>query len=364
MSDLVRTTPAGLWCEAGGFFIDAWRPPAGSRVIVTHAHSDHAVVGAGSYLTARSGCELLRLRLGPDAAIECLDFGEARQIGDVRVSLHPAGHVLGSAMVRIEHRGEVWVVSGDYKIQPDAASEPFELVPCHCFFSECTFGLPLYRWPDPEEVRREVRSWWAENQAAGRTSVIFGYSLGKAQRVLALLDEAQGPIFVHGAVERFLPAYAAEGVRLPATTRSERARVRAAKGRGMVIAPPSAAGSPWLRGFGDVSTAFASGWMRIRGARRRRNLDRGFVLSDHVDWPGLLETIRATGASRVGLMHGYTAPVTRWLREQGVDAFEVPTHYEGDEEGDAPGTASEEDAASGQPAAGDGDAAGSPDEGA
>jgi putative mRNA 3-end processing factor len=247
----------------------------------------------------------------------------------VRVSLHPAGHILGSAQVRLEHRGEVWVVSGDYKTDPDPTCTPYESVRCHTFVTESTFGLPIYRWPPQAEVLHDVNRWWRANQEAGRTTLLYGYALGKAQRLLAGLDPSIGPILTHGAVERMTAAYRAGGVQLPPTTHAA-AMDRADRGRAIVIAPPSADGSTWVRRFGEHSTGFASGWMLVRGTRRRRSLDRGFPLSDHVDWPSLMGAIDATGAERIWVTHGFTATVVRWLREQGRDAIAVETRFEGE----------------------------------
>jgi putative mRNA 3-end processing factor len=307
----------------GDFYID----PCGAvdRAIVTHAHSDHASPGSRAYLTASPGQALLRARLGPDAAIQPIDYGEAVTLGATRVSLHPAGHILGSAQVRIEHAGEVWVVSGDYKLAPDPTCAPFEPLPCHTFVTESTFGLPIFRWPAETEIRDALHAWWRANQDAGRASLLFAHPLGKAQRLLALLDPAIGPIYTHGAVEGFNRIYREQGIALAPTTHVE--------GNGpwppaLVVAPPSAHGSPWERRFGPASTAFASGWMRIRGTRRRRSLDRGFVFSDHADWSGLLRAIEATGAPSVWVTHGYRAPMVRWLSERGLQALAVETRFE------------------------------------
>lgn len=329
MADLLINTDKGLYCPLGSFYIDPWRPGAGDRAIITHAHSDHARWGAGEYLCAKTGVEVLRARLG-DVHVTGMAFGESREVGDVRVSLHPAGHVLGSAMVRVEHKGNVWVVSGDYKTQRDCSGEQMEPVACHTFITESTFGLPIYRWQSRERVGEQINAWWASNASAGATSLVYAYALGKAQSVLALLDESIGPVFAHGAVEKFLPIYAAAGVKLPRCARADKTNVKAAGGRGIVIAPPGADNSAWARKFGERREAFASGWMRVRGPRRRRGVDRGFVLSDHADWPGLLATIKATGATRVGVTHGYTTVLARYLREQGLDTWTLATRFEGE----------------------------------
>ena len=330
---LLQMTQDGLYCAAGDFYVDPWQGV--ERAVVTHAHADHARPGSQRYLAASPGERVLRQRLGEDASILTLPYGESISLNGVRLSLHPAGHILGSAQVHIEHGGEVWVVSGDYKTGFDATCTPFEPLTCHTFISEATFGLPIYRWPAQAAVFAEINAWWRSNQAAGRASVIYAYALGKAQRVLAGIDASIGPIYVHGAVHAMNGAYAASGVQLPPTVyvheQAARTGGKTDWSQALIVAPPSAQATPWLRRFGPFSAAFASGWMRVRGQRRRRSVDRGFVLSDHVDWPSLLDVIAATRAERVLVTHGYVAPVVRWLREQGTDAYGLDTHF-GDEE--------------------------------
>lgn len=330
-ADLIVLRPEGLYCPAGGFHIDAWRPV--ERCVVTHAHADHARAGCKAYLAHTDSAGALRLRLGADIALTTLKYGERLVLGGVALSLHPAGHVLGSAQVRVEHRGEVWVVSGDYKLGADGTCAPFEPVPCHTFITESTFGLPIYRWPAPAQLRAEINAWWRANAAAGRASIVFAYAFGKAQRILHGVDPGIGPVVAHGAVEGLNAVYRAAGVPLPDTVRVQDGKLdKRALAGALVVAPPSAAGSPWLRRFGAHSDAFASGWMQVRGARRRRGVDRGFVMSDHADWPGLLGAIAATGAGQVIAMHGQTASLVRWLREQGLTARAFATEY-GDAEG-------------------------------
>ena len=322
---LLTNTERGLYCEAGDFYIDPWQPV--DFAIITHAHSDHARAGSRRYLTSYPGRTVLQLRLGPDANIASLPYGETISRNGVRISFHPAGHVLGSAQIRVEHKGEIWVVSGDYKTEPDGISGTFEPVRCHTFVTESTFALPIYRWRPQAEVFAEINAWWRENQLKNRTSVVFAYSLGKAQRVLSGLDGSIGPVFVHGAAEKFLETYQRAGAVFPPVSAATSDDVKASRGRALVVAPGSADNSPWLRKFGDLSTAFASGWMQVRGPRRRRSLDRGFVLSDHADWNGLLASINATGAERIWATHGYTGPLVRWLREQGKDAHAITTRF-------------------------------------
>ena len=326
MQPLLIATERGVYCPDADFYIDPWQPV--ERAVVTHAHSDHARWGCGSYLCAEPGRELLRLRVGDGSPIETLAYGEAITIGNVRVSLHPAGHILGSSQVRCERDGEVWVVSGDYKAEYDLTSGAFEPLPCHTFITESTFGLPIFRWRPQADIFQEINAWWSANASVGITSVIYAYALGKAQRLLAGVDPAIGPILAHGAVRRFIDPYRAEGVALPRIGHADAAGARASMGRALVIAPPSADTPGWLRKFGEARTAFASGWMQMRGSRRRRCVDRGFVLSDHADWPGLLAAIDATGAASIGITHGYTAELARYLSDKGKDAWILPTRYE------------------------------------
>jgi putative mRNA 3-end processing factor len=348
--DLIVLRPEGLYCPAGDFHIDPWRPVA--RAVLTHAHADHARLGHAAYLATAISQGVLRARLGDDITLQCVDYGEAVTLNGVRVSLHPAGHVLGSAQVRVEHGGRVWVVSGDYfasGVAGDAnpTCAPLEPVRCHCFITESTFGLPIYRWRAQAAVQREINAWWQANADAGRASLLMGYAFGKSQRLLAGLDPSIGPIAAHGAVENVNAAYRAAGIALPPTQRVDQLS-RAELKRALVLAPPSVQNSAWARRLGpDASDAFASGWMRLRGARRRRGVDRGFVLSDHADWPGLQRTIRATGAERVIVTHGYEAVMVRWLQQLGLQAEAFATEYGDDAiEADAGAAAATEDAPS------------------
>ena len=327
---LIVDTDRGLYCPAGDFHIDAWSGVA--RNIVTHAHSDHARCGSGRYLTARGGVGLLRQRMGASAVIDPVEYGQGIDLNGVRVSLHPAGHVLGSAQVRVEHNGEVWVVSGDYKRQPDPTCTPFELVRCHTFITECTFGLPIFRWTEPLGVMADINQWWRRNREIGRTSILLAYSLGKAQRVLAGLDAGIGPILSHGAACEMTRVYRESGVNLPETAHANVENAKLHRGEALVIAPPSALNSTWARKFAPFSAGVASGWMQVRGFRRRHGADRGFVLSDHVDFPALLRTIEETGAEHVIATHGYTDAVVGIMRERGKRASALRTRFGGEEE--------------------------------
>lgn len=321
-------TDRGIYCPAGDFYIDPWRPV--DRALITHGHADHARPGHGAYLATTGALPVILHRLG-DITAEGIAYGAAQTIGGARVSFHPAGHLPGSAQIRVEVGGQVWVASGDYKTAPDGLSEPFEPVRCHAFITECTFGLPVFTWPSQDAVAADINAWWADNAAQGRASLLGAYSLGKAQRLLSILAP-QGPILTHGAVEATNTILRAQGYALPDTIPvTPDTDTKSHKGA-LILAPPSALGSTWARRFGPASTGFASGWMRLRGIRRRRAMDRGFVVSDHADWPGLHQAIKATGAEKVFTTHGYTDIFARWLKTQGYDAEVVPTEFGTEEE--------------------------------
>ncbi len=324
---LLTFTDRGIFCPAGDFHIDPWRPV--ERALITHGHSDHARPGHGAYLATEGSAPVIRYRLG-DIRLKTIRYGETRRIGSVAVSFHPAGHVPGSAQIRVERDGEVWVVSGDYKVAEDGLSEPFEPVACHSFISECTFGLPVFRWKPQAELAAQLNRWWAANAAEGRTSIMGAYTLGKAQRLLVSADLSIGPILTHGAVEATTAVLRAQGLALPPTTHVAPGIDGKSHPGALVIAPPSALGTPWATRFGPAAEAFASGWMALRGVRRRRGLAQGFVMSDHADWDGLNAAIRATGAERIFVTHGYTAIFRRWLEDQGFEAGIVATEYEGE----------------------------------
>ncbi len=320
-------TERGIYCPAGDFYIDPWRPVP--RALITHGHADHSRDGMGSYLATHAALPVMRHRLGEISA-EGIAFGEVREIGGARVSFHPAGHVPGSAQIRVEAGGEVWVVSGDYKVIDDGFSEPFEPVRCHHFITESTFGLPVFRWQPQARVAAEINLWWRSCRDAGKVAFLGAYALGKAQRLLSMLDPEIGPILCHTAVENTNAVLRDQGLRLPETIRADADLDPKAHPGALVLSPPSALGSRWARKFGPQESAFASGWMALRGVRRRRAGDRGFVISDHADWHGLLWAIRETGAENIYVTHGYTDTFTRYLSEQGWQAQVVPTQFEGE----------------------------------
>lgn len=329
-SDLIELRAEGLYCPAGDFHVDPWRPVADA--IITHAHGDHARSGSANYRAAAVGLDILAERIGDGAPIQSLAYGERVRINGATVSLHPAGHILGSSQVRIEVDGRVCVVSGDYKRAPDPTCLPFEVVPCDVFVTEATFGLPVYRWPPMDEVTAQILAWWDECRDANRAAVLCCYALGKAQRVMAELAKlTDRSVQLHGAMLRLTERYREAGVvMVPGEPVSESAKGRDFAGE-LIIAPPSAAGSPWIRRFGNASIGFASGWMQVRGNRRRRGWDRGFVVSDHADWPALIDTVRATGAERILPTHGNTDALVAYLCEQGFDAEALHTEYGGDD---------------------------------
>ena len=322
-SKILEQTDSGLYCPLGDFYIDPWRPV--EKAVITHAHFDHARPGSKTYLATEDSKSILQLRLGQDIDITTAKYGQTFVINGVKLSLHPAGHVLGSAQVRIEHNGEVWVISGDYKTEADSTCAPFEQLRCHTFVTESTFGLPVFRWSTQHAIFADINNWWKANQEQGRTSILFAYALGKAQRIISGLNPDIGTIFTHGAVENVNQCYRMAGIALPATQHTGSQTDKNAFAGAMVIAPPSANTAAWTKKFGKINTAFASGWMQIRGIRRRRAVDRGFVLSDHSDWQGLTETIQNSEAKSVWVVHGYSAELVRWLQEKGLDAREIET---------------------------------------
>ena len=327
LMSLLQFNEHGIYCPAADVYIDPWKPV--KRALITHGHADHSRWGHQYYLCVDKAKPVIRYRLGP-INVETVQFGEKKTINGVQFSFIPAGHIIGSAQIRVEYKGEVWVVSGDYKLEDDGLAQPFEPVKCHTFITESTFGLPVYKWRDQKDVFADINQWWRKNKAEGKVTVLSGYSLGKAQRIIQHLDPSIGKIFTHGAVENTNEVLRAQGVSLNKTIRVSHVKSKKDFQGGIVIAPPSALGSSWVQRFKPFSTGMASGWMALRGTRRRRSADRGFVLSDHADWMGLNDAIKATGAQRIIVTHGYTAIFKRWLIEQGFDAQEAQTEFEGE----------------------------------
>jgi putative mRNA 3-end processing factor len=328
---LLELTDSGLFCPPAGIYIDPWK--AVDRAVITHAHSDHSRWGMKHYLAHHHSAEVMKLRLGAEISLQTVAYEEPQNINGVKISLHPAGHIPGSAQVRLEYKGKVAVVSGDYKTENDGLSTPFEPIKCHEFVSECTFGLPIYKWESQVEIFQQINSWWKANAEEGRNTVLFAYSLGKAQRILQNLDRSIGSVFVHGAVWNTNQALIKNGIELWDVPRVTAELPKSTFQGSLIIAPPSAMGTPWMKRFGPYRTGICSGWMAVRGTRRRRSADRGFVLSDHADWEGLVSAIIGTEAEKVYLTHGSTASFGRFLQEEkGIDAVELKTLFGEEEE--------------------------------
>lgn len=326
---LIDFTDKGLYCASGGFYIDPWKPV--EKAVITHAHSDHAKWGSKYYLCHHYTKPLLKLRLG-EGNYQSIEWGETIMMNGVKVSLHPAGHIIGSSQVRVEYNGEVWVFSGDYKTEDDDISGKFEPVKCNTFISESTFGLPVYKWKKQADIFDNIKNWVFKNSSEEKTSVLIAYSLGKAQRILKPLSETGLPIFAHGAVYNTHSVLINNGWQLPSIERVEADAPKEKFKENIVIAPPSADGTSWMKRFYPYSVGVCSGWMQVRGNARRRNVDAGFALSDHADWNGLLSAVKATGAEKVFVTHGFQAAFSRYLNENGIAAGEVRTAYGAEEE--------------------------------
>lgn len=326
---LLQFTDKGIYCPRADVYIDPWKPV--EKAIISHGHSDHLYPGHRRYLCTTGAMPVIRHRLyAQEPQIEALDYGEAVVINGVHISFHPAGHIPGSAQVKVACNDEVWVFSGDYKLQDDGISAPFEPQRCHVFITESTFGLPVYKWKSQRAVFDDINDWWRKNREEGKTSVITGYTLGKSQRILRNVDASIGNLFTHGAVDSVNTVMRAQGIDLPPAPRVTNDTSKEDLKGALIVSPPSAVGSPWVRRFLPYSLGVASGWMKLRGTRRRRGADRGFVLSDHADWDELNTAARETGAEKVFVTHGYSEIFAHWLREQGIDAHDVKTRFEGE----------------------------------
>ena len=324
---LLEFTDRGIYCPRANVYLDPWKPV--EKALITHGHSDHAHFGNKHYLCTESSQPIVSHRLGgPD--IQTVKYGERITIHDVHFSFHPAGHIPGSAQIRVEYGGEIWVFTGDYKLEPDGISEPFETVKCHTLITESTFGLPVYNWKPQSEIFDDINAWWRKNQSEGKVTVITGYTLGKSQRILKNIDPTIGKIFVHGAVDVMNNVLKKHGLQLPDSIRVTPEHKKQDFEGALIICPPSAVGSPWIRKFLPYSLGIASGWMSLRGARRRRGADRGFALSDHVDWNDLNKAVKETGAQKVFVTHGYAEIFSQWLNENGIESHAVKTAYEGE----------------------------------
>jgi putative mRNA 3-end processing factor len=332
-SQLLQFTGKSIYCPIADVHIDPWMPV--DRAIITHAHSDHAKWGSKHYLAHKDSASILRLRLGDDISLRTVEYGEPFSINGVNFSLHPAGHIIGSAQVRVEYHGEVWVVSGDYKLEDDHFCAPFEPVKCNVFITESTFGLPIYKWQPQQVIFNEINNWKNQNRQDGKASILMGYSLGKMQRIIKNIDWGNQPVYAHGAIYTLNEKLREAGFDLPQLTLVTKETDKKLLRGALVLAPPSVDNSPWIKKFNPFSLGYCSGWMAVRGAKNRRAIDQGFVLSDHADWPDLNTAVKNTGAEKVYVTHGYTSVFSKWLNENGIEAAEVHTMYGHEEEAEA-----------------------------
>ena len=329
MSQLIDFTSSGLYCPVADVYIDPWKPV--DRAIITHSHADHARIGNRSYLTHRDTVPMLKHTLGEYISVQAVEYGEVISINGVNISLHPAGHIIGSAQVRLEYKGEVWVVTGDFKMENDGMSQPFEPVKCDVLVMESTFGLPLFQWKQQQDVFDEINQWWLGNIAAGKTSILIGYSLGKAQRLIYHLNKEQGPIFVHSSIEVVNQVLRRNGFDIPIVQKLDVASPGTDYSHSLILAPPTLLSTPFVNHLEPFSAAMVSGWMSLRESRRNNLIDRGFVLSDHADWNQLKTAVTESGAQRIFITNaGYSSSFYRWLRDSGYDITEVPTKYVGE----------------------------------
>jgi putative mRNA 3-end processing factor len=324
----IQFTDRGIYCEQANVYLDPWKPV--EKALITHGHADHARPGHQHYLCTEGSKAIIQYRLNTTSPVQSVQYGEVIMINGVNFSFHPAGHIPGSAQIKIEYKGEVWVFSGDYKTDDDGLSTPFEPIRCNTFITESTFGLPIYKWRPQAEIFGDINTWWKKNNLEGKVSILAGYSLGKAQRILKNVDPSIGKIFTHGAIENINKIIRNEGADMPPTLQIVKETKKQEWQGALILCPPSAIGSIWMRKFQPYSLGIASGWMSLRGTRRRRGADRGFALSDHADWAGLNSAVQETGASCVYVTHGYTEVFSKWLSEKGIEAHAVKTQYEGE----------------------------------
>jgi len=328
MPQLIDFTSSGLYCPVADVYIDPWKPV--DYAIISHAHADHARMGNLKYLAHKDSLPVLKHRLGMYTNVQAVDYGETIYKNGVKISLHPAGHIIGSSQVRLEYKGEVWVVSGDYKLERDYISQPFESVKCDVFITESTFGLPIFNWRNPKEVFQEINNWWAENIEHGRYSILAGHALGKTQRILHNLDTRHGKIFAHGSIESMNEVLRRQGLPLPPIEKLTPEVDLHELHTGLILAPLSSLNSRWITNFTPSSIAVASGWMGLRGAKRRKVIDRGFVLSDHADWNQLKQAVILSGAKKVYVTSGYSSAFSRWMDEKGIENYAVKTMFTGE----------------------------------
>lgn len=328
----IKFTKKGIYCIPGKFYLDPWYPV--DYAIISHGHADHSRWGNKHYLCHQNSKNILLHRLGKDISIETLNFNQIKTINGVKVSFYPAGHIIGSVQIKLEYKGKVVVFSGDYKTNPDFITTPFEPVKCHEFITESTFGLPIYSWKTEAELQSQLQQWIVNNQKQNKTSVFFGYSLGKAQRIMSLVDGID-EVYVHSAINNLNQAISKSGIVLPKskliTSDFNKKNIQ----NKIVILPPALLGSKLLKKIPNAATAICSGWMQIRGNRRWKGVDAGFAVSDHADWNGLLSAVKATEAEKVYVTHGSQAVFSKYLNEIGIESQEVVTEYGTEDNEDA-----------------------------
>ncbi|TCC90266.1 ligase-associated DNA damage response exonuclease [Pedobacter frigiditerrae] len=337
---LITFTNRGIYCKQGNFHIDPWHPV--DYAVTTHGHADHVKWGNKNYLCHDLTKPILKQRYGLEDNVQTLPYNKEIDINGVKLSLFPAGHVIGSSQIRIEYKGEICVVSGDYKVEYDGISTAFEPVKCHTFVSESTFGLPIYNWQPQELIFKQIKSWINDNCTKGKTSILVAYSLGKAQRLIKNLA-GEYPIYVHNSIANLNEGFAEAGVELPETIRITPEIKKDEMQKGIVIIPPALADGRWVKSLQQPAIGVCSGWMAVRAGRRWRSADAGFALSDHADWPGLLSAIKATEAEKVFVTHGVITVFSKYLNEIGINSEEVTTKYGAEDDDEIIGESNKEE---------------------
>jgi len=327
---MLEFRPSGIFCKPGQFYIDPWLPV--DKALITHGHADHARWGMKSYLCHHYTVPILQSRISADINVQGVGYNEPIYINGVKVTFHPAGHIIGSAQIRLEYKGKVTVVTGDYKLQNDGISTPFESVKCHELITESTFGLPIYNWSPVEILNEQIQQWALDNIKQGKTPIFIGYSLGKAQRLLQALKDV-APIHVHYSIDKLNKAYQSLGIDLaPYAIADLKADLKTLQNK-IIILPPSLVDNVTVKKIPHQVYAICSGWMQVRGARRWRSADAGFAISDHADWKDLLTAIKSSEAEKVFVTHGQTHVLSKYLNEIGIEAEPVVTQF-GQEEDD------------------------------
>lgn len=321
-----------MYCIPGKFYLDPWGTV--DYAVISHGHADHARWGMKHYLCVDDSKAILKHRIGKDISIESLPYGIDKTINGVKLSFHPAGHIIGSAQIRLEYKGHITVFTGDYKTNADSLTIPFQPVKCHTFITESTFGLPVYHWQEDAILKQQMQNWVYSNQKQNKTSVFVGYSLGKSQRIMSLLDDC-APMLVHNAIYQLNEVIRNSGIKLPKADLWQATTDKNLIQNNIVIVPPALVGSNMIKRIPNAAIALCSGWMQIRGHRRWQAVDAGFVVSDHADWNGLISAVKATEAEQVYVTHGYQETFARYLNEIGIPATEVKTEYGSNEDTEA-----------------------------